>query len=128
VNNDPPDFTMIGTTVQQEHEARGCRAGLQGVHVTVLEHPGEFIIAGSRWTRDRQLVLNVYPADGPRPVLFRCVNPKEHQSWHTAECYSSPTWPPGTLHGVPESACTLSSEWPVVCCKPRRRRRKIRPH
>jgi hypothetical protein len=123
----------VGIGLQDELEARGnCRYGLSGVKVRVSGHEGLFTIWESHWAADEELQLTVYPADGPSPIPLRCVDPEKHQlpgypiemSFHTFKCFCfEGKYPPGTLFFVPATDCTLASPWPVVCCRPKRRRK-----
>jgi hypothetical protein len=113
----------IGAELQDELEARsGCRYGLKGVPIRIRGHPGTFVIASTRWDAARRLVLTAYPAGSDRPRPWGCI-PPGRIVWGHLLAYRKPTYPPGTLTGIPATDCTLAGRWPVVCCRPRRPRR-----
>lgn len=72
---------------------RGCRAGLYGVHMRHQPTGEEFVCAGSYWDRDG--TLWIYTRQG---------TPKS----------------PDEI--VRAADCVLLSRWPVVCCRPGRKR------
>jgi hypothetical protein len=125
-------------TIQDELEARSnCRYGLAGVVIRIRGHDGLFVVWSSRWAADRELVVTAYPAAGPKPEEWKCIDPENHIKpyeqfggrWevHSLACLND-EYPPVTLHDVPAPDCTLVGEWPVVCCRPRRKKRKAAPH
>jgi hypothetical protein len=113
----------IGPSLSEELENRGnCRAGLPGVKVVIAGHKGLFKILSSHWDKGSRLKLIVYPAGSREPPLWKCVDPENHKFFHTACCINQDL-PPGSMIDVQPEDCTLASVWPVVCCKPRRRRK-----
>jgi hypothetical protein len=115
--------SSIGQNLQSELDLRdGCRYGLSDVPIRVHGHEGSYRIFGTHWDAKSELRLTAYP-EGPRPREWVCTDPDTHKYSHTMACYN-PQFPPGTLHDVAAIDCTLLDRWPVVCCRPRRRRSK----
>jgi hypothetical protein len=129
-------YSPIATSVASElKRRRNCRHGLRGVKVRVRAHDGLFEIYHTSWGKHEQLFMTVFPADGPRPfdpnfAKARTPYPgADYSTWTDEELgivrlsdLKPMIYPPGTLHDIRPEECTLMSRWPIVCCKPRRRR------
>jgi hypothetical protein len=117
------DSSPAGAELQAELEARSnCRYGLRGVPIRVRGHGGTFVVFSTRWDAGRRLAVTAYPAGRDGFPVWKCTDTDNHKWTHTMACWN-PAFPDGTLFNVPASDCILTGPWPVVCCRPSRRRR-----
>lgn len=115
-----PKRTTIGKTVKEECLARNqCRYGLQGVRMRHEPTGREFECQGSEWGEKGQLLVYstaeemvYYPGKGPEEP-FGLISLADIDLVNSR---SSET--------VPAEECVILSEWPVVCCRPRKKHPK----
>jgi hypothetical protein len=127
---------MIGRTVQQELDDRGdCRYGLQGVRMRHEPTGRDFVCGGSEWGARGELLVYTRP-EQPRPGKSAPAPPPGP---HTAEEYAAMTRQELGVYTLQEledvfqpyapdeivraDECVLLSRWPIVCCRPNRRRK-----
>src|SRR5262249_32658147 len=106
------------STVSEECERRDCRHGLKGVEVALLGTDEIHKIYYSMWGHDKQgndkqLLLTMYPIDGPEPQERYPPNSKfAIKGIILASEVLETDWPAGSRRNVPADRCLLLSEWP----------------
>lgn len=101
-----------------------CRYGLAGLLCEVAGEAGAYRIYSTDWLPDDTLGLNLYPADGPKPRALWANEPEVIGPFELRNIadYIGLEEPPGFLKRVRAGRIVLLEPWPVVCCRPKRRR------
>jgi hypothetical protein len=127
-------------TVAEACERRGgCRAGLSGLRMKHLPTGREFPCSGSEWGPNQALRLfyravPLSPPEIQRERALAFINQRDGEGSEKARkeielydmgCMDLGIW--SALSGpaperIPASECILLERWPVVCCRPRRRK------
>jgi hypothetical protein len=129
--------TAVGRNLALEIFLRNnCRHGLKDVLIEI-NYPGcegrLYRIYATEWDEKAMLRISAFPENGPMPEPLHCVGtagcitdgPFEV---HSALCYAKPVYPDGMVRNLRPEYCILAAEWPVVCCRPdRRRAERFRP-
>src|SRR5262245_51427505 len=82
------------TVAEELAHRHDCRYGLKGAAVRLRDRAGFYRIASTQWVAAGRLLLAVYPDGQP---------------------------PPATREWCAAADATLVEDWPVACCRPRRR-------
>lgn len=103
---------------------RNCRYGLRGVRMRHLPTGREFECGGSQWGQDGTLLLYTR-RERMRPG-------HEGKTCGGLVVYTAKELMEGIEPLEPDAIvraedCVLLSRWPVVCCRPGRKRERIRP-
>ena len=119
---------MIGESVWEACRRRGgCRYGLADVLMKHVPSGRRFVCQGSQWCKDGTLVLEV---DLPSAPSLRLQEEKGdgHFFVITAAGLAAVPDPPRSdpemgCNAVYARDCILLDRWPVVCCRPSRRKK-----
>jgi hypothetical protein len=135
--------TETETVAEACERRRNCRAGLSGLRMKHLASGREFRCDGSMWEKDQALILfrRTAPrlsAEEQRARAVAYIHERHGEGSYKARkqiqlydlgvmdlgvCGAISGPPP---EPIPASECVLLERWPVVCCRPRRRKAKAR--